>query len=134
MKYKPIEPALFQKNRKKLARKLDKKSVAIIHSSDEMPRNGDQFFNYRQSSDFFYFSGIEQEKSVLVLCPDHPNKELREILYMFNVCMCYHNYGPEYNANYPIFLGRDRVNVVIEFINDELDNNNDLSFESESSN
>lgn len=82
MKYKPIKPSLFQKNRKKLAKKLDVKSVAIIHSNDEMPRNGDQFYPFRQNSDFFYFTGIEQEKSVLVLCPNHRNEKWREILFL----------------------------------------------------
>jgi Xaa-Pro aminopeptidase len=82
MKYKPVEPTLFKKNREKLSKILNKNSVAILHSSDEMPRNGDQYFNYRQNSDFFYFSGIEQEKSVLVLCPDHPNEKMKEILFL----------------------------------------------------
>lgn len=82
MKYQPIKPTLFQKNRKKLAGKLKKESVAIIHSNDEMPRNGDQFFAYRQNSDFFYLTGIEQEKSILVLCPDHVNEKLKEVLFL----------------------------------------------------
>ena len=82
MKYKPVKPSLFQKNRKKLASKLEPKSTAIIHSNDEMPRNGDQFYPFRQSSDFFYLTGIEQEKSVLVLCPNHKNEKWREILFL----------------------------------------------------
>lgn len=82
MRYQPIKSSLFQKNRKKLSARIDKNSVAIIHSNDEMPRNGDQYFSYRQSSDFFYLCGIEQEKSILVICPDYVNESLREILFI----------------------------------------------------
>jgi Xaa-Pro aminopeptidase len=47
-----------------------------------MPRNGDQFFAYRQNSDFFYLTGIEQEKSVLLLCPDSAINALNEVLFI----------------------------------------------------
>jgi len=47
-----------------------------------MPRNGDQFYHYRQQSDFFYLTGIDQEKSILLLAPDHPDPEYREILFL----------------------------------------------------
>ena len=45
-----------------------------------MPRNGDQFFTYRQSSDFFYLTGINQEKSILIMNPSHPDPKRREVL------------------------------------------------------
>lgn len=50
--------------------------MAIFHSNDEMPRNGDCFFPFRQNSDFFYLCGIDQEQSILVLCPDSAYKEI----------------------------------------------------------
>ncbi len=70
MKYQKIDNELFVKNRAKLRKFLPKTAIAIINSNDEMPRNGDQDFKYRQNSDMFYLSGIEQEKSVLLLDPD----------------------------------------------------------------
>ncbi len=73
---------LFEQNRLKLCKHLKKNSVAILHSNDEMPRNGDQFFPFRQNSDLFYLTGIDQEKTVLVLCPDHPIQKNREILFI----------------------------------------------------
>lgn len=82
MKYPQLQSSLFQKNRKKLIRYLLPNSIAIIHSNDQMPRNGDQFFEFKQSSDLFYLSGIDQEKTILTLCPNHPNKALREILFI----------------------------------------------------
>jgi len=47
-----------------------------------MPRNGDQNFLYRQNSDMFYLSGIDQEKSILLLAPDCPNPKWREALFL----------------------------------------------------
>lgn len=74
MRYQPIPSSLFRRNREKLAGLLLQDSVAVIHSHDRMVRNGDQYYPYRQSSDFFYLTGIEQEMSVLLLCPGHRDK------------------------------------------------------------
>lgn len=82
MNFPKIDNALFKTNRKKFADKLKPKSIAIFHSNDEYPRNGDQFFPYRQQSDFFYLSGINQEKSILIQAPDHPEPKNREILFV----------------------------------------------------
>lgn len=70
MRYRSISPRLFKENRNKLLSELDADSVVILHSSDQMVRNGDQYYTYRQSSDFFYLTGIEQEMSILLLSPD----------------------------------------------------------------
>jgi len=82
MKCQQLESTLFVKNRKKLIKLLQPNSIVLIHSNDEMPRNGDQFFPFRQNSDLFYLTGIEQEKTMLTLCPNHPDKSLREILFI----------------------------------------------------
>ncbi len=82
MRYKKISSELFVKNRKKLIKFLKNNSIAIVNSNDEIPRNGDQTFPYRQNSDFFYLTGIEQEKSILLICKDCKNKEFKEILFI----------------------------------------------------
>ncbi len=82
MKYSKIPPELFIRNRIKLSERLGSEAVAVLHSNDEMPRNGDQYFPYRQNSDFFYFTGIEQEQSALLICPEHPDKNMQEILFI----------------------------------------------------
>ncbi len=82
MKYTQLSSSLFVKNRKKLIKYLQPNSLALINSNDQMPRNGDQYFTFRQSSDLFYLSGIDQEKTILTLCPNHPDKNLREILFI----------------------------------------------------
>lgn len=81
MKYKKINPALFVKNRRKLLKNIPANSVVIVNSNDEMPRNGDQNFAFRQNSDLFYLSGLDQEKCILCLCPDHPVESMREIVF-----------------------------------------------------
>ena len=47
-----------------------------------MPRNGDEFFPFRQQSDFFYLTGIDAENAFLLIAPDYPDESLREILFI----------------------------------------------------
>lgn len=82
MRYQSITNQLFATNRQKLASLMPPKTLAIVLSNDEMPRNGDQCFPYRQNSDMFYLTGIEQEKTVLFLFPSHPVESQREILFI----------------------------------------------------
>jgi Xaa-Pro aminopeptidase len=82
MRYPLISPELFKRNREKLLGRLEKKSVAIIHSSDQMVRSGDQYYPYRQGSGLFYLTGIEQEMSVLVLDPDQEDENKNTLLFL----------------------------------------------------
>ncbi len=82
MRYLPVSNKLYKKNRQKLIKKIEKDSLVIINSNDQMPRSGDQYFPFRQNSNLFYLTGIIQEKTALILCPDHNNKDLREILFI----------------------------------------------------
>ncbi len=82
MRYSKIDPALFERNRRKLMERLETGSVAVFHANDQMVRSGDQFYPYRQNSDFFYLSGIEQEMSVLMICPDEKDAKERAMLFL----------------------------------------------------
>ena len=82
MKYFPIDKNLFIENRKKFTSQLLSDSIAIFHSNDEMPRNGDQNYPFRQQSDLFWLTGIDQEQTVLIISPNHPLPEYREILFL----------------------------------------------------
>lgn len=81
MRYRPINSGLFSKNRERLEKKLKPNALAVINSNDEMPRNGDQCFPFRQSSDMFYLTGLDQEKCILTLFPNHPVESMREIVF-----------------------------------------------------
>ena len=82
MRYLPVDNRFFSENRNNLAKKLKPGSVALVFANYQMPRNGDQYFTYRQQSDFFYLTGIEQEKSILLLAPDAPTADQKEILFI----------------------------------------------------
>jgi len=72
---------MYIRNREKLISKFKPGSLAIVNSNDEMPRSGDQTFIFRQNSDMFYLTGLDQEKCILTLCPDHPVESMREMLF-----------------------------------------------------
>lgn len=82
MKYPKINTELFLNNRKNFNNRLKDKSIAVLHSNDVMPRNGDNTFSFRQNSDLFYLSGIDQEETVLLLFPDAPLEKYREVLFL----------------------------------------------------
>jgi Xaa-Pro aminopeptidase len=82
MKSSPVPPKLFEVNRSRLARLMSPGTVALIGSARRKRRNGDQYYPFRQRSDFFYLTGIHLEESFLVFCPDHPDPGLREILFI----------------------------------------------------
>jgi len=70
MRYEPLNSDLFRNNRERFTRKMSPDSIAIFHSNDRMPRNGDTTFPFRQNSSLFYLSGLDQEDTVLILFPD----------------------------------------------------------------
>lgn len=82
IRYNPIDRNLFIDNRKRLAAQLKKNAVAIVHSNDVYPKNGDGTHNFYQNSDLFWLSGIDQEKSIVVIAPDAYKEGHREILFV----------------------------------------------------
>ena len=82
MKYSAINAQLFIDNRKKFRAALPPNSMAILFANDEMPRSADQTFVFRQNPDLFWLSGIDQEKTILIIYPDCPNPLYREALFL----------------------------------------------------
>lgn len=80
MKYLPLNPEIFIQNRKRFVAKMDNNSIAIFNSNDELPTNGDALHKFKQNSDLFWLTGIEQEESMLVLFPANPDPKYREVL------------------------------------------------------
>ncbi|MCB0600729.1 MAG: aminopeptidase P N-terminal domain-containing protein [Saprospiraceae bacterium] len=81
-RYQPIEAPFFVQNRKRFVREMSPQAMAVFHSNDVMPRSGDQTFPFRQNAHFFYLTGIDQEESALILFPDCPKPEYKEILFI----------------------------------------------------
>ena len=82
MKYLPIDRNLFIKNRKKFTAEMKPKSVAIFNSNDIYPVSADSTLPFAQHRDIFYLSGVDQEESILLLCPDAPYEHQREMLFL----------------------------------------------------
>lgn len=80
MKYLPPNPELFSKNRERFINEMQKNSIAIFVSNDEVPINGDALYPFKQNSDLFWLSGIIQEDSMVILFPDNPDPKYREVL------------------------------------------------------
>ena len=80
MKYLPLNPDIFTQNRKKFIAKMEKNAIAIFNSNDELPTNSDALYKFKQNSNLFWLTGIEQEDTMLVLFPDNPDKKFREVL------------------------------------------------------
>jgi len=81
-KYANPNNNLFIKNRTKFSNKINDGGMAVFHSNDEAPRNGDAYFTFRQQSDIYYLTGIDQEDTILVLFPSSPNPLYREMLFI----------------------------------------------------
>ena len=80
MKYLPLNPEIFINNRKRFVAGMQPNSIAIFVSNDEFPKNGDALHRFKQNSDLFWLSGIEQEDSLVILYPDFYDEQYREVL------------------------------------------------------
>lgn len=80
MKYLPLNPEIFVQNRQRFVSRMQKNSIAIFVSNDEVPSNGDAIYSFKQNSDLYWLSGIEQEDSMVILFPDNPDPKYKEVL------------------------------------------------------
>ena len=80
MKYLPLNPQIFIKNRERFLKQMQPNSIAVIVSNDEVPVNGDALYPFKQNSDLFWISGIVQEDTMVVLFPDNPDPKYRQVL------------------------------------------------------
>ena len=82
MRYQPIDPQLFVRNRQKLRDILPPDSIVIVLSNDVFPTNADGTMAFKQNSDLFYLCGIDQEDTALVIFPDAKDTNQCEILFV----------------------------------------------------
>lgn len=80
MKYTALDSQIFIQNRKRFVSKMQKNSIAIFVSNDEYPLNGDALHDFKQNTELYWLSGIEQEGSMVILFPDNPDPKYREVL------------------------------------------------------
>lgn len=82
MRYAPINNSLFIRNRERLIKEMKPNSVAIVFANDLMPRGADSFHMFRQNPDLFWLTGVDQEETIVLLYPDAPNADWKEILFV----------------------------------------------------
>ena len=82
MKYLPISPRLFTKNRLKFSQQMQPKSIAVFNSNDVFSTGADSTLPFEQHRNIFYLSGVDQEESILILFPSASKEAHREILFV----------------------------------------------------
>ncbi|MGJ8676892.1 MAG: aminopeptidase P family protein [Akkermansiaceae bacterium] len=82
MRHTPAASELFIRNRSRLSAILNRNSIAVLHSNDAMPTNADGTMQLKQNTDLYYLCGIDQEETILMLCPDAFSEKDREVLFI----------------------------------------------------
>ena len=82
MRYKALPSSLFVENRKNFCSHLLPKSLAVFNSNDIYPTSADGTLPFKQATDIFHLSGIDQEESILVIFPDAYKTEHKEVLFL----------------------------------------------------
>jgi Xaa-Pro aminopeptidase len=82
MRHTPPPPEFFARNRAKLARLIKPGHAAIFFSGDLQGQNADFHHPFVVDSNFYYLTGIDQEEVALLLFPDAPKDEWRELLFL----------------------------------------------------
>ena len=82
VRYEPIDPQFFIRNRERLRGLLKPNSIVILCANDLMPTNADGSMAFKQNSDLYYLTGVDQEETVLVLMPDAVDSKDREWLFV----------------------------------------------------
>jgi Xaa-Pro aminopeptidase len=82
MRYQPLSSEFYTRTRKNLFRHLKPNSIVLLQSNDIQPTNADGHMGFHQNNDLLYLCGIDQEETILLLFPDAPVPEWREILFV----------------------------------------------------
>ncbi|MEX1115763.1 MAG: aminopeptidase P family protein [Akkermansiaceae bacterium] len=82
MRYEPISKDFLIRNRANLRELLKPNSIVILQANDIYPTNADGVLPFKQNSDLFYLTGVDQEETMLILMPDAKDPKEREILFI----------------------------------------------------
>ena len=82
MRYTPLTAATYREHRARFRQHLEKGGLAVFHSNDIMPTSADGSMPFKQASDIYYLTGIDQEETILLLFPDAVDPKDREILFV----------------------------------------------------
>jgi Xaa-Pro aminopeptidase len=82
MRYTALSSTHYSNNRKRFASRMEEKGLAIFTSNDIYPTSADGTLPFKQHSDIFYLTGVDQEETMLILFPDATNPAHREMLFV----------------------------------------------------
>src|ERR1044071_5586698 len=82
MRSETIGKELFIQNRQRLVKELKSNALAVFNSNDIMPTNADGTMPFKQNTDLYYLTGVDQEETILVVCPNFPEERYREVLFV----------------------------------------------------
>lgn len=82
MKYTCLPSAVFTKHRQRFMAKLKPNSIAVFNANDIYPISADSTLPFEQHRDLFYLTGIDQEETILILCPDAKDPKHREMVFV----------------------------------------------------
>jgi Xaa-Pro aminopeptidase len=82
MKYHPIDPQLYIRNRQFFMAQMKPNSLAVFNSNDIYPIGADSTMPFQQQRDLLYLSGVDQEESILLLFPDAVEAKHKEVLFL----------------------------------------------------
>ncbi|MGH4052293.1 MAG: aminopeptidase P family protein [Clostridium sp.] len=75
-----MENTLFSKNRKKLWDKLEEKSITLMFAGQAPYKSGDETYEFTPNRNFYYLTGINREKMILMLVKT--NGKVEETLFI----------------------------------------------------
>jgi len=82
MRYTALSSTHYSNNRKRFASRMEEKGLAIFTSNDIYPTSADGTLPFKQHSDIFYLTGVDQEETMVILFPDATNPAHREMLFV----------------------------------------------------
>ncbi len=82
MRYTPLSKNFYQSARAKFQANMKPGCFALFCSNDTYPTGADGHLPFKQASDIFYYTGVDQEESILLMFPDAVNPAYREILFL----------------------------------------------------
>ena len=82
MRYTPLSKNFYQSARAKFQANMKPGCLALFCSNDTYPTGADGHLPFKQASDIFYYTGVDQEESILLMFPDAVNPAYREILFL----------------------------------------------------
>ncbi len=77
---KEITQKEYQNRRKKLFSHMEDNSILVISGENEKVRNNDVNYEFRQGSDFWYLTGIEEPDALMILV----KKDYRKVYFILS--------------------------------------------------